>query len=97
MDKGKIVASEDLISKEALKSGLGVGASLLGAIVVSNVLAPIIRNTVAARSQKKFLEKQNNSTEQNVTLITKPTTNNPVKTPYMQTFLNAVHSGNLKV
>ena len=96
VDEGKI-ASKTIENTNILKGGLGVGASLLGAIIVSNVLAPVIRNVVAAKSQKKFLKKQNNPTEQNPAPITKPVQNSTIQAPYMQTFLNAVHSGNLRV
>jgi hypothetical protein len=39
-----------------VKSGVGVAASLIGAVFCSNVLTPLVRNNYAASMQKKYLE-----------------------------------------
>lgn len=84
-------------NKNILKSGLGVGASLLGAIIVSNILAPVIRNTFAAKSQKKFLNDQNSSPEKNPAAVINPVQNNMRPIPHMQTFLTEIRSGSLRI
>ncbi len=45
--------SEDF---KTVKGGIGVVASLAGAVFCSNVLTPLVRNAYAANRQKKYLE-----------------------------------------
>lgn len=100
VENGKIgIKGVEKLDKETLKmlhGGLGVAASLLGAVIVSNILAPIIRNVLATKSQKKYLSANENQKPQIAPIQTVP--NQEIKSP-MQVFLTNIHSSraNLKV
>lgn len=51
--KGVVKDSADF---KTIKGGVGVVASLIGAVFSSNVLTPLVRNSYAANRQKKYLE-----------------------------------------
>lgn len=73
------------------KNGMEVTTSLLGSIISCNIFTPIVRNSLAAKTQKNLVEKDKNGTLKTPEYITKYT---QPQRPTLANFTSLSYSGN---
>ncbi|MBE7706658.1 MAG: hypothetical protein E7Z91_05400 [Cyanobacteria bacterium SIG30] len=97
VDKGIIDFDKSLPQKDIIKARHGVAAvaSLLGAVVSSNIITPIVRNNYASYMQKRYLKAVAENKTVGYTLpMFKDSYKNPIT---MNSFLAFTNRGNLKI